>query len=56
MAMAKITITFQRESKFPEWATPEVLKTMRREGKTLKEIGGMFKVSAEAVRQRILKA
>ena len=54
--MSKITISFQRESKFPEWATPEVLNTMRQDGKTLKEIGAMFGVSKEAVRQRVLKA
>ncbi len=54
--MSKITITFERESKFPEWATPEVLKTMNREGKSLQAIGDMFGVTAEAVRQRILKA
>jgi len=54
--MSRITVTFERDSKFPEWAIPEVLKTMHREGKSLRKIADMFGVSAEAVRLRILKA
>jgi len=53
--MSKVTITFERESKFPEWATPEVLKTMKKD-RTLQSIADQFGITAEAVRQRILKA
>ena len=54
--MSKVTISFERESKFPEWATPEILKAMRKEGRTLQSIADQFGVSAEAVRQRVKKA
>jgi len=54
--MSKITISYERNSKFPDWATPEVLKTMKSQYKTLRQIASICGVSAEAVRQRILKA
>lgn len=54
--MSKVTISFERDSKFPEWATPDILKAMRKEGRTLKDIADQFGVTAEAVRQRVLKA
>ena len=56
MNKTKIIISYEGESKFPEWATPEVLRAMHQQGRTLKDIGDQFGVSAEAIRQRILKA
>ena len=54
--MSKITVTYERDSKLPEWATPQVLKLMQKEGKSLREIGRLAGVSRETVRQLILKA
>jgi len=51
--MAKTTVSYQVETKRPAWATPEVLKAMKNEGKTLKQIAGLIGVSRERVRQLI---
>ena len=53
--MRKITITYQGETKLPEWATPEALKALKEAGKTLKELGEMAGVSYETIRRQILK-
>lgn len=51
-----ITVTYERKTKLPEWATPEVLKAMRDNGKTLRQIGDIVGVSYETVRLLIKKA
>jgi len=54
--MGKRTITYEFESRLPEWATPEALKALRDNGKTLRELGNMAGVSYETIRREILKA
>ena len=54
--MTKKIVTYEREDKLPEWATPQVLKTMHQEGKSFRKIGVLVGVSRETVRQLILKA
>ena len=53
--MTKIIVSYERESKLPEWATPAILKAMKDEGKTLREIAKLTGVSYETVRTQILK-
>ena len=53
--MRKITVSYERETKLPEWATPSVLRAMKAEGKTLREIGNLVGVSYETIRQLLLK-
>lgn len=53
--MGKKTITYEIETKLPEWATPEALKALKAGGKTLRELGEMAGVSYETIRQLILK-
>ena len=54
--MTKVTITYERESKLPEWATPSFLAKLQKDGKTLRELGNMAGVSYETIRREILKA
>lgn len=51
--MQKRKILVEVEVTRPEWATPEVLNTLRRDGKTLQEIATMAGISRERVRQII---
>lgn len=43
------------EVKTPDWATPSVLRVMRAEGKSLREIAELIGVSREWVRKLLLK-
>lgn len=54
--MGTKTISYQIESKLPEWATPEALKALHDGGKSLRAIGLLASVSRETVRQLIKKA
>lgn len=54
--MTKKTVTYEIDDNLPEWATPQVLLTMHREGKSYRKIGLLVGVSREKVRQLILKA
>jgi len=56
MEMVKTTISYQVETKRPPWATPEVLKAMKKEGKTLQQIADIIGVTRERVRQLIKQA
>ena len=54
--MPKKTITYERETKLPEWATPFILKAMHLEGTSLRALGKEFGVSHETIRLMIKKA
>ena len=53
--MKKI-VTYEVETKLPEWATPESLKALKDGGKKLRELAEMTGVSYETIRREILKA
>ena len=53
--MQKITVTYQKDRILPEWATPEALKALQDNGKTLRELAKMAGVSHETIRQQIKK-
>ena len=54
--MAKKIVTYEIETKLPEWATPEALKALNDKGKSLRELAEMAGVSYETIRKLILKA
>ena len=47
--MGKITVTYERESPFPDWVTPGVLKAMSLEGKSLRDIAEHFSTPEKQV-------
>ena len=54
--MTKITVTYERESKVPDWATPQRIKSLKDNGMTLRQIGELAKVSHETIRKILLQA
>ena len=54
--MGKIKVTYERENKLPDWATPFILKAMHLEGTSLRALGKEFGVSHETIRLIIKKA
>jgi hypothetical protein len=51
--MGKVTYTF--ETKRPDWATPEVMATMHKSGKKLREIAALTGISVQRVSVLIKK-
>ena len=49
-------ITYEIETKRPDWATPEVLAAMRKSGKKLREIAVLAGISIQRVSVLIKKA
>jgi len=54
--MRKIKVVYEIETNLPEWATPNALKALKDDGKTLRELAEMAGVSYETIRREILKA
>lgn len=55
VSQMKKTITYEIQTKLPEWATPEALKALNETGKSLRELAKMAGVSYETIRRQILK-
>jgi len=49
-------VTYEIETKRPDWATPEVLKAMKKSGKKLREIAALTGISFQRVSLLIKKA
>jgi len=54
--MRKKIISYEVETKLPEWATPEALQALNKHGKSLRELAKLAGVSHETIRQQIKKA
>ena len=55
--MGKITVTYERDTALPEWATPAVIVFMHdQEGKTLRELEQVLGVSRTTIGKIIAKA
>ena len=54
--MGKVQVIYERESSFPDWATPKVLKAMHDDGRSLRELATQFKVSHQTIANMLKKA
>ncbi len=54
--MRKVTVTYERETPIPDWATPAVILAMHKDGKTLREMEKVLGVSRTTIGKIIAKA
>ena len=47
--MGKVLVSYERESKLPDWATPGVVLAMYREGKSLRDLEKVLGVSRTTI-------
>jgi predicted transcriptional regulator len=55
--MRRVTVTYERETPIPEWATPAVILAMHEvDGKTFREMEGVLGVSRTTIGKIITRA
>jgi len=47
--MGKITVSYERESRLPEWATPEAILALYESGKSLRDMEPILGVSRTTI-------
>ena len=54
--MGKVLVSYERESKLPDWATPGVILAMYQEGKSLRNLEKVLGVSRTTIGKIIREA